>query len=152
MTVCNLMALVPSSIENFKWEDVISVYKLYSSHLDSEEEVRHEYIQWRKLCEEIPRESRPKSPLEALDVVPTHLNNIRTLLWIFSTIPVTTCTAERAFSALKLLKTFLRNRMSDDRLTGLAHLYIHSNLQIDPSDVLDRFASLSSNRRVNFVL
>jgi hypothetical protein len=150
--VYSLMALVPASIENFTWEDIISVYNTYSSQLDSEEEVRNEYYQWKNLCKDISRDRQPSSPLETLDVVPEHLRNIRTLLWIFSTIPVTTCTAERAFSSLKLLKTFLRNRMTDDRLTGLAHLYIHNDLQIDPSEVLDRFASMHSNRRVNFML
>jgi hypothetical protein len=65
-------------------------------------------------------QDRPQSALLALDVIPHRYENIRRLLQIFCTLPVTTCTAERAFSALKILKTYRRNSMTDERLTGLA--------------------------------
>jgi len=66
---------------------------------------------------------------------------------------VSTCTAERAFSALKLVKSFLRNRMTDERLTGLALMYIHPEIEIeiDIPSVIDRFinqgASSGGKRR-----
>ena len=47
---------------------------------------------------------------------------------------------------MKLLKTYLRNAVSDERLTGLALMYIHPEIDIDPHMVVDRFAS----RRVNY--
>ncbi|KAL8541893.1 hypothetical protein ACS0TY_002949 [Phlomoides rotata] len=43
---------------------------------------------------------------------------------ILLTIPITVASAERSFSKLKLIKTFLRSTMSQDRLNGLAMLSI----------------------------
>ena len=37
------------------------------------------------------------------------------------TLPVTTATGERSFSALKYLKNCLRSKMGEERLNGLAH-------------------------------
>ncbi len=86
-------------------------------------------------------QDRPQSALPALDVIPHRYENIRRLLQIFCTLPVSTCTAERAFSALKILKTYLRNSMTDERLTGLALMYIHPEIEIDIETVIDRFAA-----------
>jgi hypothetical protein len=153
LTVFKAVALVPSAISEHSWEDLLPSYEFYSSELSSEEEVRNEYLQWKDLCLQLPQENRPKSLLAALDIVPDRLKNIKTLLRIIATIPVTSCVAERAFSSLKLLKTFLRNRMTDERLTGLALLYIHQNVQVETSEVIDRFAALNrACRRVNFQL
>jgi hypothetical protein len=58
------------------------------------------------------------------DIYPT----ILTLLAINLTLPVSVASAERSFSSLKRLKTYLRHRMNQDRLTGLALLSIHVNI------------------------
>ena len=39
---------------------------------------------------------------------------------ILLTIPVTVVSAERSFSKLKLIKSYLRSTMSQERLSGLA--------------------------------
>ena len=83
----------------------------------------------------LPTDNRPATPLEALDIIPDRLRNIKILLWIFATLPVSTFTAERSFSALKIVKNFLRNRMTDERLTGLALMYIHPEIEIDITSV-----------------
>jgi len=49
---------------------------------------------------------------------------------ILITLPISITTAERSFSSLRLLKTWLRSRMSEERLTGIALLYIHKNINI----------------------
>jgi hAT family C-terminal dimerisation region len=41
------------------------------------------------------------------------------------TLPVTTATGERSFSALKYLKNYLRSKMGEERLNGLAHMCIN---------------------------
>ena len=46
-------------------------------------------------------------------------------LKIFYTIPVTTSTAERTFSALRRLKTYLRSTMSQARLNHTKLIYVH---------------------------
>lgn len=53
------------------------------------------------------------------------LSEVLKLLRIFYTIPVTTSSAERTFSALRRLKTYLRSTMSQPRLNHMMLLYIH---------------------------
>jgi hypothetical protein len=77
--------------------------------------------------------------------------NITTLMKIFATLPVSTATAERSFSTLRRLKTYLRTSMGEDRLNGLALMSIHRNIagNIDPLDVIDR---LAKPRRLDIVI
>jgi len=64
--------------------------------------------------------------------------NIAVLLRIFATIPVTTATAKRSFRALRLLKTYLRATMHEDRLNGLALMAIHKDICFKYDDVIDQ--------------
>ena len=43
---------------------------------------------------------------------------------LFMTLPVTVATAETSFSKLKIIKTYLRSTMSQERLDGLAIISI----------------------------
>ena len=91
--------------------------------------------------------SKPAPYKERNDFFP----NIRTLLIIVATIPVTTATPERTFSTLKLLKSYLRTTMGQDRLTGLALLYLHRSVNITVEEIIDAFAR-NRSRRIEFVL
>ena len=73
--------------------------------------------------------------------------SVRKLLQITLTLPVTSYEAERSFSAMKILKNRLRSTMVDERLNGLALMYIHLEA------VIDNFARcLSKKRKVEFLL
>ena len=76
--------------------------------------------------------------------------NITECLKIFSTLPVTTGECERNVSALRRLKTYLRSTMSQTRLTGLALLHIHYNMDVDIAysvfEIIRRFARLHPRR------
>ena len=67
------------------------------------------------------------------------------------TIPVTVATAERSFSKLKLIKTYLRSSMGQERLSGLAALSIENSRarKLDLSSVVDGFAERKA-RKINF--
>jgi len=77
------------------------------------------------------------------------LPNLSILYKIYLTLPVTSATAERSFSRLKLIKTYLRSTMSNERLSGLALLSIERELadNIDFDSTINRFASLNSRRK-----
>ena len=70
------------------------------------------------------------------------------LLQIAMTIVVSTAKCERCFSALKRVKSYLRNSMSDQRLTNLAILSIEHDIseKIDFDKIIDNFAH--KNRRI----
>lgn len=69
--------------------------------------------------------------------------NFWTALRIAMTLPVTVAQAERSFSKLKLIKSYLRSTMSQERLTGLAVISINHVIgeQISYDDIIDDFAS-----------
>lgn len=61
--------------------------------------------------------------LEKLSVLGNFINVHKTLK-LFSTIPVTTCSCERAFSKLSLVKTKLRSQMKQKRLDSMMMIFV----------------------------
>lgn len=51
--------------------------------------------------------------------------NLRQLLIIGCTSPVSSCEAERSFSALRRIKTYLRSTMGEERLSALTMMSVH---------------------------
>ncbi|XP_025422297.1 uncharacterized protein LOC112692005, partial [Sipha flava] len=65
--------------------------------------------------------------LEVLSIVKNSngsFPNISVALRILLTIPVTSASAERSFFKLKIIKNYLRNRISQEQLTGLSIISI----------------------------
>lgn len=77
-----------------------------------------------------------------------------TLLKILITTPMTTAEAERCFSTLKRIKTFLRNSMTQERLNALAMLSMEKRVVTEMTDfnqkVIEKFAS-QKERRAKFI-
>ena len=57
------------------------------------------------------------------------------------TLPVSTATAERAFSSMKIIKTRLRNKMEDDNLTNQMLINIEGEILENYSydDIIEYF-------------
>ena len=72
--------------------------------------------------------------------------NIYIALTILATMPVSAATAEASFSLLKRLKTWLRNTMMQDRLTGLTLMNFHHEIPVDIDQVLRDFDPLNDSR------
>jgi hypothetical protein len=68
--------------------------------------------------------------------------------FILLTIPVTVASGERSFSKLKLIKTYLRSTMAQDRLVGLAMLSIENDIAscLDYSEVVTKFAAIKARK------
>ena len=71
-----------------------------------------------------------------------------TVFLLFLTIPVTVASAERSFSKLKLIKSYLRSTMGQGRLSGLATLSIENDRarQLDVKDIIHDFAERKSRK------
>ena len=63
-------------------------------------------------------------------------------------LPVTSCEAERSFSTLRRLKTYLRTTMSQERLNGLALLNVYNSTTYIPATVQIRTKYLKKHRRL----
>lgn len=81
-----------------------------------------------------------------LNVLSEYVKFIRIIL----TIPVSSCTAERSFSALRRLKTYLRTTMSQSRLNDLAVLHVHKSQKPNFDAVADMFIKKNETRRNAF--
>ncbi len=74
--------------------------------------------------------------------------NMFNLLIITITMPVSSTTCERNFSRLKLMKTFARNTMGDNRLSGMAVLAIERDITIDLDETVEQFAKEHKDSRI----
>lgn len=143
-------ALIPSMIENKIFSDLKDCVNLYEEYLPSTSTIKEEFeLYKRKWLNEAP-DNRPTNAIDAyVQCNGTFFPNIKILLQIYATLPVTVATGERSFSTLKLTKSYLRNTMSENRLNGLAMMYIHSMIDIDVEQVIDEFAR-RKNRKFDF--
>lgn len=82
--------------------------------------------------------------LKQVDCFPNAIVAYRILL----TIPVTVATAEKSFSKLKLLKSYMRSTMSQERLNGLAMIAIENDILkiVDYEELINNFASVNASR------
>jgi hypothetical protein len=74
----------------------------------------------------------------------TIYNLIDRLLCLLITLPVSTASAERAFSSMKIIKTRLRNKMEDDNLANNLLVHIECDILEDYNydDVISDFKSI----------
>lgn len=114
-------------------------------------------LDWREPATEIQSlPNLPKTSMTTFELLTfIHQNeltgfypNLWVALRIACTLPVTVASAERSFSKLKLIKTYLRSSMSEERLSGLAVISINHQIgsQISYDDVINDFASQKARR------
>ena len=98
------------------------------------------------------RQTLPSTPEELLkatiqygkDVFP----NLQTALQILLTMPVSVASCERSFSKLKIIKTYLRSTMAQERLGNLAILSTEKEAfnSVDFDQIIDQFAEKKSRK------
>ena len=76
------------------------------------------------------------------------LQEVDKLLKLYLTFPVTTSTAERSFSSLRHIKTFLRSTMTSCRLNNLFLLYVHQDITdtLDLCKIAREFVGVNTRR------
>ncbi|XP_065660162.1 52 kDa repressor of the inhibitor of the protein kinase-like isoform X2 [Hydra vulgaris] len=94
----------------------------------------------------------PSTVIDGLNCCPDILfPSIKTILLIIGCLPISIASAERSFSSLRRLKNWLRSRMSQDRLNGLALLYVHRDKEVLTDSVIERFSKVKK-RNIEFIL
>jgi hypothetical protein len=82
-------------------------------------------------------------PVEVLNFLKRHdcFPNASIAYRVLLTIPVTVASAERSFSKLKLLKSYMRTTMTQQRLNDLATISLETNLldKIDYEHMVEDF-------------
>lgn len=133
----------------FNEENLRELVDFYGDDVDNFDHVKSETLLWKRYLVENKIEST--NAIEILKICnPDFYPNVYKLLQILVTLPVTSCEAERSFSSLKRIKTYLRNSTSETRLNGLAALNIHYNIDVQTEEIINCLAT--SKRRLDFVL
>jgi len=161
-----ISAIIPQYIADKSYDDLAPAVEICQKFLSgSVSQINSEFLLWKNRWTQIIKENRsislspsmkrkeqiflPETVIDAYaECTECFYPNIKILLKIFATLPVSTATTERTFSCLKLLKTYLRSTMTEARLNGLAMMYVHRDLNISVDSVIDEFAK--SHRRLNF--
>jgi hypothetical protein len=137
------MALVPEVINTLSPEQISQMVEklmFWEGDMPSSSSLKQEVSRWQRFWQS---QSKVASNLiESLqDADEDFFPNIRQLLLIGCTSPIGSCEAERSFSAVRRIKTFLRSIMGEERLSGLTLMNVHYTeaLQLDCSEVVQSF-------------
>ena len=98
---------------------------------------------WKKGFEKVQYSSVADTLRNCNEIAFPH---IFTALKILAVLPVTTCECERSVSALRRMKTWLRNTMENERLNGLAQMHINADINVDVDEVINTFARKNPTR------
>lgn len=110
-----------------------------------------EVLWWREQWKNKNKIDIPSTALDALkncdkDILPI----IHSHLSILSSFPVSVASAERSFSSLRRTKSWLRTITTEERLSGLALIHCHRDINIDIDEVIDIFSK--ETRKKDFVI
>ena len=80
------------------------------------------------------------------------LDNVIQLLALLFVLPCSSATAERSFSALRRLKTYLRSTMSAERLNSICVFHVHKELTDDLNigNIMQDFICANDKRKLFF--
>ena len=122
-------------------EDVVSRYPELSESLRQE---------LTFFCRQYEHSSVDKVRLTFRDMVPELrklFSQVSTLLRLLLVSPANSCSAERSFSALRLIKTWLRSTMSQQRLNHVMVCHVHRTrlAECSPRDIAAEFVDNSSD-------
>ena len=126
----------------------------YDTDVDGEE-LYNEIIDCKMLLN-TRGDTLPKTPLDLVSFIISYgddtFPNLRISLQILLTIAVSIASCERSFSKLKLILSYLRASMGQDRLTDLALLSVEREMleTINFDAIIDKFAAAKA-RKINLL-
>lgn len=154
----DLVLLIARIIKGYsKNEDFERLKNLdYYNNLINFESLRKELISWKFCLDKFKDKTNLDSIVSIADLfVKEQLSKdypqVKALMRIYLAIPSTSVAAERAFSVLKRIKTWLRNSMEQDRLSALSIINIEKEFsrEINIDNIIDQFAT-HKDRRMQF--
>ena len=77
---------------------------------------------------------------------------VEILVWLLLTVPASSAEAERSFSGLRRLKTWLRSTMTQSRLNSVAVCHIHKDKldKLNRRQIAQQFIAANERRRITF--
>ena len=143
---------LPEELEAYKDDLDISQLKYQLSMLPDIIRVRNEKLHNTPPITKVTNVRTICSIMGEISLGKEMLSEVVCLIKIFYNIPVTTSTAERTFSALRRLKTYLRVMMNQARLNHAMSLYVHKERtdRINLDEIANTFMNINERRRNYF--
>jgi hypothetical protein len=128
--------LLPANSESLNINEFVNAVTVYEGFHGGRRALECELVLWKqKWLGMSEKPSTVASTLASCNA--KFFPCIQRLLTIFQTLPVTTASAERSFSCLKRLKTYLQSSTGKERLNGLAHMTLNHDIQVNADQVFD---------------
>ncbi|WAR08074.1 P52K-like protein, partial [Mya arenaria] len=148
--------LLPSKNDGLPRESIDDVYQAFHACLDADETIFvRECERWRMWWTDatlaVDRPAASVSLAESITLASKALYpSIRHCLTLLMVMPASMAIAERSFSVMRRVKTFLRSTMGTERLSGLGLMNVYKDREISAERVVDKFAN-QQNRRLALV-
>lgn len=142
--------LIPSKLQTLDELNANAIFDVFSNDIGDRQVFLDEVARWKArwsmaVCQ------GPQHLLDTLNATNKDLYpNIFTILTVLLTMPVSSASSERSFSAMRRIKNYLRATMGDERLSNLSMMHIHRSRHVAISTIIDRFAA-NKNRRIDFL-
>jgi len=102
------------------------------------------------IARRVPKNAKPQDVINYIYnyYLLNSMPNLIIVLRILLTLPIFVATGERSFSKLKLIKTYIRSTMTQDRLVGLSTLSIEQDIAqtIDLTELVSTFSKLKARK------
>ena len=138
--LCALIPEVLREVEREKLSAIASVLQLKWKHLmPYEDTFDSELFRRNNHCEGL-KEAKSITRLLCEDAESVFFPNVRELLCILAVLPVGSAEAERSFSCLLQIHSWLRTAMSEERLGNIGVLVVHRfNVPLNIEKICDTF-------------
>ena len=114
--------------------------------MKAEDNFEMELNRWKQHCCGITNE-KSLTQLLSEDADPIFFPNIRELLCILAILPIGNAEAERSFSCLRQIHSWLRTTMTSEILGNLGILALHGfDIDLNTSNICEQFKSIHPRR------
>ena len=138
-------------IDKPRKRDFLMLCMQYANDLLDPSSVFYEVDNWESEWRNTPKENLLQNLSQKLSHVnSTSYPNVYIALKITAVLPIKSCTCERSAPSVRLLKTYVRSTMSQERLNGLATIYTHKDINMNIEEVIEKFAR-ENKRRLNLL-
>ena len=139
---------LPNFVLDLTTDDKEAITRFFSPDLPKPETFDTEILIWKSECSEVPRAERLNATLlDTLQLADKDFYpNVHAILKLLLTLPVGSVSCERSFSKMRRLKHWSRTTMGENRLNGLALMFVHKDMKISRENVLQRFDSTRHRR------
>ena len=149
--------MIPTSVLECKdWkENIRSFVTSFKSDLPMPKNVEAELDQWEIFWKNQSQKGNCllttiATTLTTLDERKGWFPNLYRVMCLVAVVPASSNACERSISKLRLIKTYLRSTMRQERLSNLALINIHREIELIPEVILDIFA-IQFSRRLELV-